>query len=147
MRAMSDDPRSLAGLIDHGAGADQVFRFDDVGVSRAKFQGRIDEVTAWLAGQGIGKGDVIAVWLVNRLEWMALLFAAARLGGIVAAVNTRYRSADVAHVLQVSGAKLLFLEAAFRSIEFGAILAGIDRAAVPALEKLALVGGGELTAP
>jgi len=144
---MSDDPRSLAGLIDHGAGADQVFRFDDVGVSRAQFQGRIDEVTAWLAAQGIGKGDVIAVWLVNRLEWMALLFAAARLGGIVAAVNTRYRSADVAHVLRVSGAKLLLLEPEFRSIEFVEILAGIDKAAVPDLRTLAIAGGGDLTAP
>src|SRR5215813_5238951 len=147
MRAMSDDPRSLAGLIDHGAGADQVFRFDDVGVSRAQFQGRIDEVTAWLAAQGIGKGDVIAVWLVNRLEWMALLFAAARLGGIVAAVNTRYRSADVAHVLRISGAKLLFLEAQFRSIDFAAILSGIGRAAVPDLQKLAIVGTGDVSAP
>ena len=90
---------------------------------------------------------MIAVWLVNRLEWMALLFAAARLGSVVAAVNTRYRSADVAHVLRISGAKLLILEAQFRSIDFPAILTGIDRAAVPDLQKLAIVGTGDMTAP
>src|SRR5215475_3726752 len=142
-RLMSGDPRALAALIHHGTGTDPAFRFDGgVSVSRAQFEARVNEVTAWLAGQGIGKGDVIAVWLVNRLEWMALLFAAARLGGIVAAVNTRYRSADVAHVLRVSGAKLLFLEAQFRSIDFAAILAGIDPAAIPDLQKLAIVGTG-----
>src|SRR5262245_63839417 len=143
---MSGDPRSLSGLIQHSTDSDPAFRFDGVSVSRAEFEQRVDEATAWLVAQGIGKGDVIAIWLVNRLEWMVLLFATARLGGIVAAVNTRYRSADVAHVLRISGAKLLVLEAEFRSIAFGAILAGIDRAAVPALEKLAIVGGGELTA-
>ncbi len=111
---MNGDPRSLAALLSHGTGTHSAFRFDGIGVSRAQLEEQSDEATAWLAAQGIGKGDVIAVWLVNRLEWMALLFAAARLGSIVAAVNTRYRSADVAHVLRVSGAKLLCLEAGFR---------------------------------
>src|SRR5690348_10827271 len=81
---MSGDPRSLAALIQHSTDSDPAFRIDGVSVSRAAFEQRVDEATAWLAAQGIGKGDVIAVWLVNRLEWMALLFAAARLGGIVA---------------------------------------------------------------
>ena len=144
---MSADPRSLAALIQHGTDSDAVFRFDGVSVSRVDFEQRVDEATAWLAAQGIGKGDVIAVWLVNRPEWMVLLFAAARLGGIVAAVNTRYRSADVAHVLRLSGAKLLLLEAQFRSVDFPGILAGIDRAAVPDLQKLAIIGTGDVTAP
>jgi fatty-acyl-CoA synthase len=144
---MSSDPRSLAALIQHSTDPDPAFRFDGVSVSRAEFEQRVDAATSWLAAQGIGKGDVIAVWLVNRLEWMALLFAAARLGSVVAAVNTRYRSADVAHVLRISGAKLLILEAQFRSIDFPAILTGIDRAAVPDLQKLAIVGTGDMTAP
>ena len=144
---MNGDPRSLAALLSHGTGTHSAFRFDGIGVSRAQLEEQTDEATAWLAAQGIGKGDVIAVWLVNRLEWMALLFAAARLGSIVAAVNTRYRSADVAHVLRVSGAKLLCLEAGFRSIDFPAILAGVDKATVPDLQKLAIVGGGDVTTP
>ena len=144
---MNGDPRSLAAFLSHGTGTHSAFRFDGIGVSRAQLEEQSDEATAWLAAQGIGKGDVIAVWLVNRLEWMALLFAAARLGSIVAAVNTRYRSADVAHVLRVSGAKLLCLEAGFRSIDFPAILAGVDKATVPDLLKLAIVGGGDVTTP
>ena len=144
---MSSDPRSLASLIQHSTDSDPAFRFDSVSVSRAEFEQRVDDATAWLAAQGIGKGDVIAVWLVNRLEWMVLLFAAARLGAIVAAVNTRYRSADVAHVLRISRAKLLILEAQFRAIDFPAILAGIDSSDVPDLQKLAIVGAGDVTAP
>ncbi|MBR0686725.1 AMP-binding protein [Bradyrhizobium manausense] len=143
---MDADDVSLQSLIGTEISADPAFVFDGVPVSRAEFVGKVEQTTAWLAAQDIGKGDVVAVWLVNRIEWIALLFAAARLGAIVAAVNTRYRSAEVAHLLRLSGAKLLVVEAAFRSIDFAAILADIARDEVPALKKLAVVGAGAIPA-
>ncbi|HLZ02324.1 MAG TPA: AMP-binding protein [Bradyrhizobium sp.] len=138
---------SLASLIKSDAPSATAFVFDGTQVTRAQFCGRIDEAAGWLAAHGISRGDVIAVWLVNRLEWVVLLFAAARLGAIVAAVSTRYRSAEVEHLLRLSGAKMLVVEAQFRSIDFPAILAGIDKAAVPALERVAVVGAGDVAAP
>jgi fatty-acyl-CoA synthase len=143
---MRPNDRSLQSLIGIETGSAPAFVFDGVPVPRAAFAGRVDQTAAWLAAQGIGKGDVVAVWLVNRVEWIVLLFAAARLGAIIAAVNTRYRSAEVVHLLRLSGARLLVLEPTFRSIDFAAILADIGKADVPALEKLAIVGGDELTA-
>jgi len=140
-QTMDSEHQSLASLVKRDAPAATAFVFDGTKVSRDQFVRRTDEAAAWLAAHGIGRGDVIAVWLVNRLEWVVLLFAAARLGAIVAAVNTRYRSAEVAHLLKLSGARLLVVEAQFRSIDFPAILAGIDKAAVPALERVAVVGG------
>src|SRR5215831_8663561 len=137
---MRDRHASLTALIDCAAHAEPAFVFDGVAVSRKEFGKRADEAAAWLAAHGVGQGDVIALWLVNRLEWIALLFAAAKLGAIVAAVNTRYRSAEVAHLLGLSGAKLLFVEASFRSIDFAAILAGINQDSVPALERIVAVG-------
>jgi fatty-acyl-CoA synthase len=137
---------SLQSLIGSEIAADPAFVFDGAPVSRAEFADKVEQTAAWLAAQGIGKGDVVAVWLVNRVEWIALLFAAARLGAIVAAVNTRYRSAEVAHLLKLSGAKLLVVEAAFRSIDFAAILADIARDKVPALQKLAVVGADAIPA-
>lgn len=131
-------------FLDDGAAAEPAFVFDGTAVSRKDFAQRVEETAAWLAAHGIGRGDVIAVWLVNRLEWLTLLFAAAKLGAVVAAVNTRYRSAEVAHLLGLSGAKLLFVEASFRSIDFAAILAGIDEAAVPELAHIAVVGTGDV---
>ncbi|OKO81402.1 acyl-CoA synthetase [Bradyrhizobium sp. NAS80.1] len=143
---MSANAFSLQSLIGTEAAADPAFVFDGTPVSRAEFSAKIDQTAAWLAAQGIDKGDVIAVWLVNRVEWLALLFAAARCGAVVAAVNTRYRSAEVAHLLKVSGAKLMVVEAAFRSIDFAAILAGVDRSDVPALQQLAVVGADAIPA-
>jgi len=143
---MSANASSLQSLIRTEAAADPAFVFDGTSVSRAEFAAKIGQSAAWLAAQGIGKGDVVAVWLVNRIEWLALLFAAARLGAIVAAVNTRYRSADVAHLLRLSGAKLMVVEAAFRSIDIAAILADVAKDEAPALQKLAVIGADAIPA-
>ena len=143
---MHADDCSLHSLMGSETAADPAFVFDGTPVSRAEFLAKLEQTAAWLAAQGIGKGDVVAVWLVNRVEWIALLFAAARLGAIVAAVNTRYRSAEVAHLLKLSGARLLVVEAAFRSIDFAAILADIVGDEVPALQKLAVVGADAIPA-
>lgn len=137
---MTANQFSLQSLIDVEPAANRAFVFDGTPVSRAEFSEKIERTAAWLAAQGIGKGDVVAVWLVNRIEWLALLFAAARLGAVIAAVNTRYRSAEVAHLLKLSGAKLMVIEAAFRAIDFAAILADVARDEVPALQRLAVVG-------
>jgi fatty-acyl-CoA synthase len=144
--AMSSEQSSLDSLVDRGVPSATAFVFDGVPMSREKFRQSIDQTAAWLAKHGIGKGDVIAVWLVNRLEWAALLFAAARCGAIVAAVNTRYRSAEVVHLLRLSRAKMLVMEAGFRAIDFAAILGGIERSAVPDLKQLALVGRDHVAA-
>lgn len=72
---MSANACSLQSLIQTEAAADPAFVFDGTPVSRAEFSESIEPTAAWLAAQGIGKGDVVAVWLVNRIEWIALLFA------------------------------------------------------------------------
>jgi fatty-acyl-CoA synthase len=96
----------------------------------------------WLAAQGIGPGDRVAVWLVNRLEWLALLFGLARLGASLVAVNTRYRAAELEHILKASGARLLVLEPGFRHIDFAGVLATVDPGAAAALERIAVIGEG-----
>ncbi|MCK1740577.1 AMP-binding protein [Bradyrhizobium sp. 139] len=143
---MSASQFSLQSLIGTEPAANPPFVFDGMPVSHAAFSAKVEQTAAWLAAQGVGKGDVVAVWLVNRIEWIALLFAAARCGAIVAAVNTRYRSAEVAHLLKVAGAKLMVVEAAFRSIDFAAILADVTKDEVPALQRLAVVGGDAIPA-
>ncbi|HMN71675.1 MAG TPA: AMP-binding protein [Rhodoblastus sp.] len=141
---MQTENTSLFALIEGGAPDDVLFVFDGAAVSRVDFAQKIARTAGWLARHGVGRGDVVAIWLVNRIEWLALLFACARIGAVAAAVNTRYRAADVAHVVGLSGAKILVLEPGFRSIDFPAILAGLDPAATPALEKIAVLGSGIL---
>lgn len=97
---------------------------------------------AWVAAQEIQPGDRVAVWLVNRVEWLALWFALARAGASLVAVNTRYRAAELEYILQRSGACMLVLQLNFKKIDFPAVLNGVDPAAVPALDRVAVFGTG-----
>ncbi len=99
-------------------------------VNAAEFDLLCRRAAGWLEAQGVGPGDLVAVWLVNRIEWLALLFGLARRGAVLVTVNTRYRSEEVAYLLRKSGARLLVTQASFRRIDFLAILDGVGIAAV-----------------
>jgi fatty-acyl-CoA synthase len=109
-------------------------------VSYAEFDRLCTAAAAWLAEQGITAGDRVAVWMVNRIEWLALLFAAARVGAALVPVNTRYGPSEVEHILARSGARLLLMEPRFRTIDFAGLLAGVAPAALPRLERVILLG-------
>lgn len=112
---------------------DREIRFSD-------FDGLCRQTASWLSAQGIGQGDRIAVWLVNRVEWLALVFAAARIGASVVAVNTRYRASELERILQKSGARMLVLELGFRKIDFPLVLRDVNPDAVRSLQRVAILG-------
>jgi fatty-acyl-CoA synthase len=113
-------------------------------ITFAEFDALAQRTAGWLAAQGIGRGDRVAVWLVNRIEWLALLFGAARIGAAIVAINTRYRAAEVSYLLERSGARLLVLQHNFRKIDFAAVLGEM---AGPArwLERVAAVDADRST--
>ncbi len=111
-------------------------------ISYVEFETLGRKAAAWLHAQGIGPGDRVAVWLVNRIEWLALLFGLARLGAALVAVNTRFRSAELEYILRKSRAKMLVLQRGFRLIDFASVLDGADVRAAEALEKVAVLDGG-----
>src|SRR5215469_10061040 len=90
-------------------------------------------VAQGLADLGVGPGDRVALWLPNVPAWPLLYFACARLGAIAVAVNTRFRAVEVADIVARSGAKVLACDPGFRGIDFLAILAEIDPAALDGL--------------
>src|SRR5215470_7202425 len=60
-------------------------------------------------------GERIAVWAPNLPEWVILEYAAALAGLVLVTVNPAYRPAELAFVLNQSGAAGLFLVPEFRS--------------------------------
>lgn len=104
----------------------------------------LDAVSARVAGGlrrlGIGPGDRVAIWLPNSHAWLACFFACARLGAIAVAVNTRFRSSELADILSRSGARILVFWPGFKQIDFAGILADCDGAALGALETFVACG-------
>lgn len=114
-------------------------------MSYAEFDHLCTNAVHWLRAQGIGPGDRVAVWLVNRVEWLALLFALGRIGAAMMSVNTRFRAAELDYVLARSAARLLVMQHNFRSIEFEAVLRDVDGARLTALQCVAVLDGGPAT--
>jgi acyl-CoA synthetase (AMP-forming)/AMP-acid ligase II len=71
--------------------------------------------TAALAAElqrlGIGKGDRIALAMVNLPEWPAIFFAVTSLGAIIVPLNAWWTGAELEYGLRDSGARLLICDA------------------------------------
>ncbi|MFY9316987.1 MAG: AMP-binding protein [Burkholderiales bacterium] len=83
---------------------------------------------------GVRAGDCIALWLPNLPAWLAAFFGCAQLGAIAVSVNTRFRSHELADILQRSRARVLLFWPRFKGIDFAGILAACDARALGALE-------------
>ena len=53
-----------------------------------------DAVARALLGYGIGRGDRVAVWMVNYAPWVALYFGALKIGAVLVPLNTRAKAAE-----------------------------------------------------
>ena len=94
-------------------------------VSYAAFDAQVDRLAAGLLAQGVGKGDHVAVWLPNILEWMLVFCATARIGAVIVPVNTRYKTEEAAYVLGQSDARLLVMTSRMWKADYLAMLAEI----------------------
>jgi acyl-CoA synthetase (AMP-forming)/AMP-acid ligase II len=59
----------------------------------------------WLGKQGIGAGDVVAMVMDNRPEFVFALHGMSKLGAIAALINTNLTGAPLEHAIRVSGAR------------------------------------------
>ena len=111
----------------------------DRSVSYRQFDQQVKACASWLSKQGVQPGDRVAVWLVNRVEWLVLLFALSRLGATLVAVNTKYRSHEVHYILSNSQASVLILQLHFLKIDFANIIQEVDASTLPHLQKVFVV--------
>jgi fatty-acyl-CoA synthase len=70
---------------------------------------------AALLAYGIGAGDRVGIWSANRIEWLIVQFAVARIGAILVNVNPAYRQTELGYVIGHAKCKALFLAPAFRT--------------------------------
>ena len=127
-------------------GADTAIIYHDQPITFAEIDDLGRRAATVLADLGVGAGDRVALWLPNCPAYIALCLGCCRLGAIAAAVNTRFRAAEVSDIVGRSGAKIMVMWPGFREIDFLGLLAEADGEALSGLETIILYGEGQETA-
>ncbi|CAN7789290.1 AMP-binding protein [Caballeronia sp. LjRoot34] len=79
----------------------------------ASFGAMADDVrrmAGYFAGLGVRKGDCVAVWMHNGLDFVRVWLGLGRLGAVAVLLNTELRGAFLEHQLNNSGARLAVVD-------------------------------------
>ncbi|MCX4090849.1 FadD3 family acyl-CoA ligase [Nocardia sp. alder85J] len=74
---------------------------------------RIRRAAGAYAAAGIDKGDRVALWAPNSVEWIVAAFGLHVAGGVLVPVNTRFRAEEAADVIRRSGARAVLVQQGF----------------------------------
>ncbi len=124
----------------------------------AALRSAAERLARQLAGQGIGRGDIVLAQLPNFAESIVLLLAAARLGCIFSPAATQFRAHELRHLLGKARPKLVLTAATIDGFDHAALWLELCRefpgtrlavwgSAHGAPEVDALPDDGELPAP
>lgn len=72
---------------------------------------------------GVRPGDRVGIWASNRWEWVAVQYAAARIGAILVTVNPAYLADELGYVIRQSGMSVLLHADGFKQTDYGPLLA------------------------
>ena len=86
--------------------------FEERTLSYRDLDAEANRVARWALDQGLAQGDVVALLMENRPEFVACWLGLAKLGVVTALINTNLTGRPLAHSLAISGARHLILDAA-----------------------------------
>ncbi len=102
----------------HGDRDALVYVDRDFRLTYTEFAEVVDRLAKGLMALGIQKNEKVAVWATNIPYWVALQFATAKIGAILLTVNTNYRTAELAYLLEQSDTQTLFLIDGYQDTDY-----------------------------
>ncbi len=78
----------------------------------------VDSLARGLMSLGVQKDEKVAVWATNVPYWVALQFATAKIGAILLTVNTNYKQAELAYLLEQSETENLFIIDGYQDTDY-----------------------------
>ncbi len=87
---------------------------------------------------GVEPGDRVAIWCPNIWEWVVAQLGLHTAGGVLVPINTRYKGAEAAYILNASRAKVLCTVSGFLGLDYVAMLAEED---LPHLRRTLVLRG------
>ncbi|MPY54969.1 FadD3 family acyl-CoA ligase [Streptomyces acidicola] len=91
-------------------------------VSYAELGARVERAATACVANGVRSGDRVAIWAPNTLDWIVSALGAVSAGAVLVPLNTRFKGAEAAYVLERSRAKLLFITGTFLGTSYVASL-------------------------
>lgn len=88
-------------------------RFEGRMITYADLDVRTQGLAAWLCARGVGGGDRVALLSTNNPDYLALLFACARLGAMLVPLNWRLAPAEIGQILDDAEPGLFLAERDF----------------------------------
>ena len=79
----------------------------------AEMDARANRLAHYLASQGVGPGDHVGIYALNRTEWVETLWAVFKLRAIWININYRYVEDELAYLFDDAGLKFLVVEPEF----------------------------------
>lgn len=110
---------------------------ENVRLTFAELDAKVSSLAAGLLELGLEPGDRVAIWAPNCAAWTLLQFATARAGLVFVTFNTAYRRQELAHVLDLSGARAIVSVQGFKDIDYAEELQAVS---APALEWRLMLG-------
>lgn len=104
------------------------------------------EVASGLSHRGVGRGDVVAVQLPNRVEFVVVLAAVVRLGAVFCQFPPDYRAREIEFILTFSVAHTVVVPDRWRGFDHVSMIDGI-RPRLPQLVNTVVVPLGTPAGP
>ena len=102
-----DAPHTLADTLEHWAKArpdNTAILFEDRSYTYREFEEHARRYAHWAQSLGLKRGDVVALLMENRPEYLFAWGGLIKLGITVALINTNLRERSLAHSITISGA-------------------------------------------
>jgi len=108
----------------------------NVRLSYKQLQAQVNAFACSLLQLGLEKGDRIAIWSPNCVEWTITQFAAFKAGIILVNLNPAYKSSELEYVLNKVSCKALVIASQFKSSNYQEILTKIAPEITQSTSKL-----------
>jgi HIP---CoA ligase len=92
-----------------------------------------------LIASGIEPGDRVSIWAPNTTEWVIAALGVHIAAGVLVPLNTRFKAAEAAYILERSDVRILFTVTDFLATNYVELLAGVDRP--PSLREIVVLRG------
>jgi fatty-acyl-CoA synthase len=90
-------------------GAREALYFKGRRWSFAELSEGVDRLARGLIALGVRPGEKVALWMVNRPEFIEAMFAVMKIGAVLVPINTRLRTEDTAYILGQSDSAVLLI--------------------------------------